>query len=47
MRSVLVPVGPSEEEVTMDPEKGPMVMQLDGTMTHLQKARGNFASGIQ
>ncbi|CAK9087842.1 unnamed protein product [Durusdinium trenchii] len=45
MRSVLVPVGPSEEEVTMDPEKGPMVMQLDGTMTHLQKVRGTAGAG--
>ncbi|CAJ1344619.1 unnamed protein product [Effrenium voratum] len=42
---VLVPLGQSEEEVTMDPVKGPMVMLLDGSMTHMQLVRGIAGGG--
>lgn len=29
----------------MDPEKGPLVLQLDGTLTHLQTVRGIAGGG--
>lgn len=45
LRSVVVHVGGSEEEVPMDPQRGPMVMQLDGTTTHLQTVRGICGGG--
>ena len=41
----MVHVGGSEEEVPMDPQLGPMVMQLDGTTTHLQTVRGICGGG--
>ena len=44
-RSVVVHVCGSEEEVPMDPQRGPMVMQLDGTTTHLQTVRGICGGG--
>ena len=45
LKLVMVPVGQDEEEVQMDPEKGPLVMQLDGSLTHLQPVRGIAGGG--
>ena len=44
-RSVVVAVGSSQEEVPLDPVRGPLVMQLDGTTTHLQTVRGITGGG--
>ena len=41
----MVHVSGSEEEVPMDPLRGPMVLQLDGTTTHLQTVRGICGGG--
>ena len=46
VRSVVVSVGGSQEEVPMDPQRGPLVMQMDGTTTHLQTVR-NITGGGQ
>eukprot|EP00434_Breviolum_minutum_P009287 symbB.v1.2.008184.t1/scaffold450.1/size202773/3 len=45
LRSVVVAVGSSQEEVPLDPVRGPLVMQLDGTTTHLQTVRGITGGG--
>ena len=45
LKLVMVPVDQEEEEVQMDPDKGPLVMQLDGSMTHLQPVRGIAGGG--
>ncbi|CAE7509090.1 unnamed protein product [Symbiodinium natans] len=46
LKLVMVSVSQEEEEeVQMDPEKGPLVMQLDGSMTHLQTIRGIAGGG--
>ncbi|CAE7776802.1 unnamed protein product [Symbiodinium sp. CCMP2592] len=45
LKLVMVPVNEEEEEVQMDPEKGPLVLQLDGTLTHLQTVRGIAGGG--
>eukprot|EP00440_Ansanella_granifera_P076616 gb/GFBE01083135.1/.p1 GENE.gb/GFBE01083135.1/~~gb/GFBE01083135.1/.p1 ORF type:complete len:116 (+),score=26.60 gb/GFBE01083135.1/:1-348(+) len=44
--SVLVKVGGEEEGVTIDTERGPMVLQLDGTVTSLQTVKG-ISAGFQ